>query len=1374
MQARPPHILLTNYAMLEYLLLRPADSSLFDGPTGDHWRFVVLDEVHVYDGAKGAEMGMLIRRVRDRVNHSERGRLRCVGTSATLGGGGDLPRLVDFAHTLFDERFEWQDADPGSQDVVEPVRLPLVASAAHWSLPEHLVEPLRDSFRSGASAHDLFSMLAYQAPGLPRPEPSDTAVGWLARVLACETHVVALQTQLEKGSVHLSQVAPSVYSGPAPTARLVALVDLCGGAHPTGSETPIVPARYHFLVRAIEGAFVCLSPHHPQGQPKMLLARHEQCPSCARIANPAAMFELGVCRKCGAAYIVGSVGDAETAELKTAGPSDDSLLYLLLGASAEEDDEDEKATATADDVVFNMDERTLCTSCGALGDDGTSGCGCPGAGRITVTMAKPALRNGVLRRCVACSGRTSGPIVYRFLTGTDAPVAVITTALYQTIPPSTEPEQRAEVGSGRKLLSFSDSRQDAAFFAPYLNRTYARAIQRRLIWQVVKGSAADQPRLDDLVLPLRRAAEHTQVLDEDDGGAKNSSAAHTWLMGEVLAVDRRQSLEGVGLAEVAFAIPRQVRIPRRLLELGFSDAEALDLARVLLDSLRQAAAVHLPTGTDINDPIFAPRNVVTTVRGEGSEYGVLSWLPGAGLNRRLDFLKKVLARRGVDADPAELLKDLWVNWFTKPDGGWNKILTPKTDKRRGTVFAISPEWLQLSAVSPQHRPWRCDTCRQLSWRTVAGVCPSYRCVGTVSPVDLAAAADDHYSHLYTSLTPIGMRVEEHTGQLASDYAGELQEQFLRGQVNVLSCSTTFELGVDVGEVQAVLLRNVPPSPANYVQRAGRAGRRTGSPALVLMYAQRRNHDLHYFDNPHAMVDGIVSAPVATIRNPAIIRRHVHAVAFAAYERMVVDGGGNEHTAVGEFFLPAGAGDPAAPVDNFVAWLRDRPAALGAALDRIVPVEMREKLRLDDWSWVDALTVFEPHSATGWLARAINEVRKDVDDIEEQTAEAVAAEHYGYASRLKEVRNTLARRPLVGFLGQRNLLPKYGFPVDVVSLDVYRDGDRDAVKIDLSRDLRLAIRDYAPGAQIVAANKLWEPAGLRKPPGQALVSYGWSVCADCQAFSSRLGDRPGDCTHCGSSRVAPGRSGKFVIPMFGFVGRSSDQKPGESRPLSAGNVDFYFDDYAGTQPDFEVVPVGHGHIERRYSRQGRVSVLNRGAGGRGFRLCFSCGHAEAAPARSTTKTKPHKSIFNPKKDCSGKLNHVQLGHQYLTDVVELQLGEKMSAKAATSTLWALLNVTHAVGISTSDVNGATWHTARGGSPGLMLLDAVPGGAGHAHRLSELLPELFQAALDKVESCECGAESSCYSCLRTYANQRLHDQLRRSDAAAILRQVLAGRR
>jgi ATP-dependent helicase YprA (DUF1998 family) len=122
MRERPPHLLLTNYAMLEYLLLRPQDVDLFEGDYADTWRFLVVDEAHVYDGTQGAEIAMLLRRLRDRVVPDRS--LRCIATSATIGAGGSPVAVVDFARRLFGETFEWVDGDASRQDLVTATRVP--------------------------------------------------------------------------------------------------------------------------------------------------------------------------------------------------------------------------------------------------------------------------------------------------------------------------------------------------------------------------------------------------------------------------------------------------------------------------------------------------------------------------------------------------------------------------------------------------------------------------------------------------------------------------------------------------------------------------------------------------------------------------------------------------------------------------------------------------------------------------------------------------------------------------------------------------------------------------------------------------------------------------------------------------------------------------------------------------------------------------------------------------------------------------------------------------------------------------------------------------------------------------------------------------
>ena len=119
----------------------------------------------------------------------------------------------------------------------------------------------------------------------------------------------------------------------------------------------------------------------------------------------------------------------------------------------------------------------------------------------------------------------------------------------------------------------------------------------------------------------------------------------------------------------------------------------------------------------------------------------------------------------------------------------------------------------------------------------------------------APTTRSHYRALYRETAPVPLAAREHTAQWTGLEAADIQQRFLAGEVNVLSCSTTFELGVDVGALSAVLLRNMPPTTANYIQRAGRAGRRSDTAALVVTYAQRRSHDLSRYQAPEAMLRG---------------------------------------------------------------------------------------------------------------------------------------------------------------------------------------------------------------------------------------------------------------------------------------------------------------------------------------------------------------------------------------------------------------------------------------------------------------------------------------------------------------------------------------
>jgi hypothetical protein len=251
MKERPPHFLLTNYAMLEYLLLRKDDTPFFDGPTGRHWKILALDEAHVYDGADGAEVAMLLRRVRDRVVASEHGRLQCFATSATLGRRPhDYPALVEFAEDLFDERFEWDADDETRQDVVGAVRKRMAREDAAYELPPAVYAPLLALVREGAGLNALKELLQQHRVVVPDAVASATTLpALLSSLLGRDRRVVRLQIRIEDGGVQLSEAADIAFGDPAATEDLVALIELAVTARASGTDESLIPARYHFFLR---------------------------------------------------------------------------------------------------------------------------------------------------------------------------------------------------------------------------------------------------------------------------------------------------------------------------------------------------------------------------------------------------------------------------------------------------------------------------------------------------------------------------------------------------------------------------------------------------------------------------------------------------------------------------------------------------------------------------------------------------------------------------------------------------------------------------------------------------------------------------------------------------------------------------------------------------------------------------------------------------------------------------------------------------------------------------------------------------------------------------------------------------------------------
>ncbi len=1326
----PPNILLTNYAMLEYLLLRPRDIELFDGIHAGTWRFVALDEAHVYDGAQGSEVGLLLRRLRDRVAGDLP--LQCIATSASLSGSTDDKQGIEataFAQKLFDAPFEFVDGDPARQDLVTATRMPRRPEPT-WQLDDDklmlLAEPDADLDWVGAKASS----------------------GDIADALHAERRTADLKKHAGLGPKSVADLAAKIWpDDDRAVTKLEALVAL--GSKVTGRDgNPVLSARYHLFVRATEGAYVSFTDTGPS----VLLGRHEIDPVTGQ-----AVFEFGTCQRCGAVHLAGQPESDGAREYFRPAKRDSKVKWLVLTDSETADLVDE------DDATLDEDSgpgrgtgiRALCAGCGRLdGGTGSCGSGCPGGPVLRVREHPVAQR--IMSKCTEC-GALSRQVIRRLRTDTNAAPAVITTALYQNLPPADD-ETADNVGGGRKLLMFSDSRQQAAFAAPYLEQTYGRMLERRYLAEVLGLSKNSGELLspEDLADGARAVAVRAEHFDERATSTTLKRAVNPWVMAELMAMDQRLSLEGLGQMSVGLFRPRKAKIPSGFTKIGLTDEEFWGLINELVKTIRLQGAMSLLPEVNIKEPIFEPRASQIRVRSRSSDRDrrIISWLPGGKpgtTNNRILFLRKVLVAVGASADAELVLDGCWKFLLE------NRFLTEDNDRIAGVLYQLDQEQLRIRPGADCE--WfQCSACRRLTSYNIRDLCPQGNCDGSLTPFALPPLGADtnHYRTAYRTLAMLPLSAREHTAQWEATAAAEVQREFVSGAVNILSCSTTFELGVDVGDLQSVMLRNMPPKTANYVQRAGRAGRRAASAALVVTYAKRSSHDLSKFQNPESMIAGRMRIPWIPIENARIGRRHAHSIALAAYFRHCYDHGGEEWRTAGHFFAP-GEGSPYSAATRVREFLTPVPDSVRASLRAALPAKIQREIGVEDNAWVAHLC--------DQLADAESDIRSDIATFEQLIDQAVREGRLDLGARLQKTLRTISDRQLLGYLANKNVLPKYGFPVDTVELRTSHCEGNVGARLELSRDLGQAIYDYAPGNQVVAGGKLWTSRGLHKLPKRELESLQYRVCKECNHFESgHVLDGESVCPNCGTE-FGPTR--RCVLPEFGFV---ADRKPEEVKSEPPRRA-WFGASYVETIGEAVELPPWRSNagveVRARSGTRARLAVIGEGAGA-GFVLCAWCGWADPiGPNRGKVKSHHRPATGS---ECSGPLEVVSLAHRYETDVAEITFSAELvytpEAEARwLSVLYALLEgASEALEISRDDIDGTlSWSVD--GRRSIVLFDTVPAGAGASKQIAAELDRVLHFAAGRVADCDCGPETSCYGCLRSFRNERHHDRLSRAGALAI---------
>ena len=1388
MLERPPHILITNYAMLEHLLLLPRNAPLFAQAT---LQCIVLDEIHTYSGAQATEVAYLLRKLKNRLGLNRA--LQVFGTSASLPSGEDNDRrILEFASDLFGEtvhrvirgrRIPHQallarDADLFSLGLGTWVQIGEVLDVlAEEQAPEawQWLDAVRD--------RDLESSVP------PLPEGVSGLGPALEEVFARNREIRAASEVLSDGGVvSFAEVSERVFahhdgSDEERAAALSAVVHLGMVARASGDTFPLLPARYHLAVSGIEGVCVELSPNAREGwsslQPLRVFANES-----------GQFFPLLVCRKCGQPYLEGFDHHGRLHNRRPLVDEGQVTRHVFwLGSppdsmTADEEDQEETEAGSA-----RFKQRTF---------DPVTGLP-PQPGGVAVTLHEIDVvedaeeRTRYVMRCPACGGRSSGAeaeIVTRMHPGNEALGSVVVQQVLEALPGRKDPFGDPLPMDGRSLLTFSDNRQNAAFFAPYFERTAGELAVRSAIHLALKRQ--DEPIALDLlfeeVYKVWKRLGQPVLIDENGEIRTGMQGMRDRLMGRIAAEfctpgGRRNSLEALGLVRVGWETQRARRALRDITSAipQAQRSQAEPLLRFLIETIRREKAIVDLWDVDLRaDSIwsaaYAQHRSFALHSGSGASH---SWLPPEGTKRHNRRTYYLIERLGWGRDQAlDFLSAVW-----------DALRGCQLLKPNPPGFGLDGRAMRFldGASFPLYV---CNTCGLLQTDVVDGCCTAFRCQGKVTELSgddrERMARENHYIHLYREGRAMTARAREHTASLSTELREEIEREFARGAVNLLSCTTTMEMGVDLGDLEAVVNLNIPPGIANYQQRTGRAGRRAQAAPFCVTVARNAQYDQAQFRSFRDYLAGTAPVPFLRLDNAQLFHRHQVGIVLSHLLRQRITNlavnAPSLADLLGEHF---GAPDLAEFKDWLDRWLGEPGGAAAVAeaeaLATRLPPAVADAIALRGTALVgqvrERIATFAEEIHERWQRYA--------DKVADLASAGDDTKSLQQRARWSAMRDRFLRQLLVDQFSQRSLIPTYSFPVHTLTLEVTREYGNQGFwgregDVALSRDALLGISEYAPGAEVVANGRIWTSAGLAYYPRVFMPREWYAACPDCHHVDTGLefGDVPPACTHCGATA---GRQRRAYLRPRGFVTAYEDRSgkdPGTNRRRERPADEARLitlpkeDRYRNTDHPRVRVTLLRARPPTPEEGAGRMFLVNRGTYGHGYRVCPRCNHAEAAATPKAARSNHREPLTGKACVNADPISTQDLAHEFDTDVVLWRFAAPLPpadatvasprqwAEAFARTLAETLRFTAAECLEIQANELRATYRIRARTIEIILYDAVAGGAGYCVRLAESISikQLIASAVHRLD-CPLHCASACTACLCDYSNQSHWDQLDR---------------
>lgn len=1375
MKNSPPNILFTNYAMLEHLLFRPNDDVLF---TDSDFRFVVLDEAHVYSGATGIETSILLRRLRARI--SSKTETQFILTSATLGSGKESDEdIIKFAKNLCGVNFE-------TKNIIRAIREKYVPQLAR-EYPSALIKEL-------ASEEKFVSnILTKYGIENDRTKPE-------AELLYDFVNSSSLYQKLrsnEEKVISLNEIKDRLGVDMDTT---IAFISICTRAQKNLKS--LIDARYHFFVRSLEGCYLTLN-----NQKKLFLNRQKKFND----GNyEYAVFEAAICDECGKFAIVGKIEDRHLVQVSKL---DENVSYFYLQSEENDELDDEES-----DDSTKLENYYLCPHCGGIvlqNEVKNKPCDCNGKDYIKIVKARQLV---VGARCGNCHRGT----YKRLYLGNDAATSVLATALYEELPEIAYEDDEAEQTNtknmfsmaaqinkkktkrtGRQFLVFSDSRQEAAKFACYLGKSYDEFLRRRGICQIISeqreniiSSGYDITDFTRKLTAYFSSKRTFATSNNDSSNLTSISNKNAWvaMLNELARYNAPTSLTSLGVLQFHYKgnTPEIINSVAKRYNVSFDEVE--NLLNLLIFEIIKKGAIVPDNDTDIDDNdreyiFFTPaQRFITKFKNPDRKRNTVSeWYP-KNKNGKKDEFNKTIKLSYVtkflhisEKDAAEFLGQ-YFDYLTDAENN----ICPLMDINKDNTFVLPAKYFEVKINGDPSIKWhRCKKCGKVSQFNINGYCSMPRCEGRVEEVaPNELSKNNHFAKLYFSDRMSPLFIKEHTAQLSKKESAEYQEQFVKKEINALSCSTTFEMGVDVGDLETVFLRDVPPLPSNYAQRAGRAGRSVNAAAYALTFAKLSSHDLSFFKEPKKMINGTILPPLFKVDNEKIVKRHVYAVAlsmfFAEHSDMY------NHNDASKFINEKG-------YKVFFDWLDEKPKRLMNMLKCSIPDidNLHNRIGINDFRWLDNFK-----GEKGVFTSLIREYESNIIEFNKLINDYKRQNDLDKATKCQIKLRNYQSNKLIDFLARGNILPRYGFPVDTVELEQNTTASN-INKLRLTRDLQVAIAEYAPSSEIVADGKLYTSRYIKKSNvgnnKQEWHTAYIGICTEEQCQTVNLSITPigkeGIC--CSSCGKKLGKINFFesIEPRSGFV----TERQAKDVPLSRQEKNYRSEDYYIGNKESKTIEkhtFKFNNIEITIESTTNDSLMVKSSNT--FYVCPKCGYAYASDenipgdneanknirqgAHKIVTSKKHESLFG-KYDCDcTEMHRYTMHHAFNTDVAKLSFDcDTSDRKTMLSTMYAILYaMSDELNIERRDIKACLSKKIVNSiiNYSIIIYDSVPGGAGHSRRLvtndGKMLYRIMEKALENMNVCDCNP--SCYKCLRSYENQKIHDELDRNLAIKFISQFM----